>query len=190
MRSDVNRPSRLIHFSTDCVFSGAAGPYAADAPADAQDLYGRTKHMGEVAGPGALTIRSSIIGHELKGHVSLVDWFLSRAGLDATGYAGALYTGLPTVVMADLARRALDEWRGLDGVWQATAEPIGKFDLLALINERYGLGVRLSRDEAFHCDRRLDGRAFAARTGWRAPDWPEMVRLMHEDYRASGYRGN
>jgi len=188
----AERGARLVHFSTDCVFRGAAGPYAVDSPADAQDLYGRTKHMGEVAGPGCLTIRSSIVGHELKGHVSLVDWFLSRRGQEAKGYARALYTGLPTVVMADLVARALDEWRDLDGVWQATsAAPISKFDLLGLINAEYGLGVRLTRDEEFHCDRRLDGSAFAARTGWVAPDWPEMVRLMHEDYRASGggYRG-
>ncbi len=181
--------ARLVHFSTDCVFRGAAGPYAVDAPADAPDLYGRTKHMGEVAGPGCLTIRSSIIGHELKGHVSLVDWFLSRRGQDAKGFSRALYTGLPTVVMADLVARALDEWRGLDGVWQAASAPVSKLDLLGLINEEYGLGVRLSRDDEFRCDRRLDGSAFAAQTGWRAPAWPEMVRRMHEDYRASGYGG-
>ncbi len=179
--------ARLVHFSTDCVFAGTAGPYAVDAPADAPDLYGRTKHMGEVAGPGCLTIRSSIIGHELKGHVSLVDWFLSRRGQDATGFSRALYTGLPTVVMAELVARALGEWRGLDGVWQATSAAISKFDLLALINAEYGLGVRLARDDGFHCDRRLDGAAFTARTGWRAPEWPDMVRLMHEDFRASGY---
>lgn len=181
--------ARLVHFSTDCVFSGAAGPYGPDAPADAPDLYGRTKRMGEVAGPGCLTIRSSIIGHELKGHVSLVDWFLSRRDQDAKGFSRALYTGLPTVVMAELVARALDEWRDLDGVWQAASEAISKLDLLALINAEYGLGVRLARDADFHCDRRLDGRAFTARTGWRAPDWPDMVRLMHEDYRASGYGG-
>lgn len=183
------RGARLVHFSTDCVFSGQRGPYQPDDPADAQDLYGRTKHMGEVAGPGCLTIRSSIIGHELKGHVSLVDWFLSRAGGEARGYARALYTGLPTVVMADLVARALADWRGLDGVWQATSEAIDKFALLGLINERYGLGVRLSRDEDFHCDRRLDGRAFSERTGWSAPAWPELVRLMHEDFVARGRYG-
>ncbi len=122
--------------------------------------------------------------------MSLVDWFLSRCGQDAKGYTRALYTGLPTVVMADLVARALEDWRGLDGVWQATSGAISKFDLLALINAEYGLGVRLSRDDEFHCDRRLDGAAFAAHTGWRAPDWPELVRLMHEDFRASGYGGH
>lgn len=178
--------ARLVHFGTDCVFSGAAGSYRPDAPADAQDLYGRTKFLGEVGGAGCLTIRSSIIGHELKGHVSLVDWFLSQAGGRVKGFANALYSGMPTVVMADVVRLALEEWGDLEGVWQVAADPISKYDLLHLINRIYGLGIRIDRDEAFHCDRRLDGAAFRERTGWEAPPWPAMVASMHADYVASG----
>ncbi len=178
--------SRLVHFGTDCVFSGAAGPYRPDAPADAPDLYGRTKYLGEVSGEGCLTIRSSIVGHELKGHVSLVDWFLSQAGGRVKGFANALYTGMPTVVMAEVVRLALEEWTDLEGVWQVAADPIAKYDLLHLINHIYGLGTRIDRDEAFHCDRRLDGTAFRERTGWEAPPWPAMVASMHADYLASG----
>ena len=178
--------ARLVHFGTDCVFCGAQGPYKPGDAADSQDLYGRTKFMGEVGGPGCLTIRSSIIGHELKGHVSLVDWFLSQRGGRIKGFANALYTGLPTVVMAEVVRLALTEWRDLDGVWQVAADPINKYDLLHLINHFYGLGISIDRDEAFHCDRRLDGSAFRARTGWVAPPWPTLVASMHADFIANG----
>lgn len=182
--------ARLVHFGTDCVFSGKAGPYRPADLADAADLYGRTKLLGEVAGPGCLTIRSSIIGHELKGHVSLVDWFLSQRGGRVKGFANALYTGLPTVVMAEVVERALTEWRDLDGVWQVAADPINKYDLLQLINYFYGLGIAIDRDEAFHCDRRLDGSAFRERTDWAAPPWPAMIAAMRADYQAGhGYTG-
>ncbi|MBY0335276.1 MAG: SDR family oxidoreductase [Acetobacteraceae bacterium] len=179
------RGVRLIHFSTDCVFSGRAGPYAPEARPDATDIYGQSKALGEVREAGCLTLRCSIIGHGLRDGPSLIDWFLSRRGGEARGYTGALYTGLPTVVMADIVARALSAWRDLDGVWQVASEAISKHDLLALVNQRYGLGVRLSRDDAFHCDRRLDGSAFAARTGWRPPAWPELVAAMHADFAAS-----
>jgi dTDP-4-dehydrorhamnose reductase len=185
----ASRGVRLVHFSTDCVFSGSAGPYRPDALPDAGDTYGRSKALGEVGGPGRLTIRSSVIGHELAGRLSLVDWFLSRAGGEVKGYARALYKGLPAVVMAELVERALTDWRDLHGIWQVASAPISKHDLLHLINARYGAGIRITRDGSFHCDRRLDGSAFAARTGWQAPPWEELVARMHEDFLACGRYG-
>jgi dTDP-4-dehydrorhamnose reductase len=178
--------ARLVHFGTDCVFSGARGPYGPADLADAQDLYGRTKLLGEVGGAGCLTLRSSIIGHELKGRVSLIDWFLSNHGGQVRGFAHALYTGIPTLVMAQLVERAVSEWRDLDGVWQVAADPISKYDLLQLVNHVYGLGIAIEREETFRCDRRLDGSAFRERTGWQAPPWPAMVAAMYADFVACG----
>jgi dTDP-4-dehydrorhamnose reductase len=184
-RVTAQRAIRLIHFSTDCVFSGKIGNYGEDDFADADDLYGRSKYLGEVGGQGCLTLRSSIVGHELRGHLSLLDWFLSQKGLQVKGYARALYSGLTTVAMASLVERILDEWRDLYGIWQVSSEPISKYELLCLVNSVYGLGVRIERDETFVCDRRLDDTRFRDRTGWEPTSWQDMVGELHSDYTAS-----
>lgn len=168
-------PARLIHFSTDCVFSGRRGPYGeADHP-DAEDLYGRSKLLGEVAGPRCLTLRSSIIGRELRGGSGLVEWFVAQRGKRVKGYANALYTGITTAVMADLVAQVIRDFPELEGVWQVAAEPIDKFHLLQLIDRQLGLGIAIERDEDFHCDRRLDGARFRERTGIPLPDWDAMI---------------
>jgi dTDP-4-dehydrorhamnose reductase len=175
------RGVRLIQFSTDCVFAGRRGPYAENAPTDAEDLYGRSKLLGEVSGPRCLTIRSSIVGRELRGRSSLVEWFLSQRGGQARGFAGALYTGLTTNVMSDLVSKLITEQPQLDGVWHVASEPISKYELLQMLNKHYSLGVTLERDEKFFCDRRLDGSNFAKRTGFSAPCWDTMIKEMHDD---------
>jgi dTDP-4-dehydrorhamnose reductase len=180
----VARNARLIHFSTDCVFSGARGMYTETDPPDAQDLYGRTKLLGEVTGPGCLTIRSSIIGHELRGRLGLLAWFMSQRGGRTRGFANALYTGLTTVAMSDLVASALSQWPDLDGLWQVASDPISKYDLLGIVNRVYDLGIEIDRDTEFHCDRRLDGSRFRQRTGWSAPPWQTMIEAMHTDHLA------
>jgi dTDP-4-dehydrorhamnose reductase len=178
------RRIRLVHFSTDCVFSGERGPYAEEDFADARDLYGRTKFLGEISGPGCLTVRSSIIGHELRGGSGLLEWFLGRRGGSANGFSRALYTGLTTNQMAAVISRIIEAVPDLDGLWQVASEPIDKFTLLAKINAAYRLGIALDRDESFHCDRRLDGGRFAAATGIVAPDWDEMIAGMRDAHLA------
>jgi dTDP-4-dehydrorhamnose reductase len=175
------RGARLIQLSTDCVFAGHKGPYAENAPTDAEDLYGRSKLLGEVSGPGCLTIRSSIVGRELRGRSSLVEWFLSQRGGQATGFAGALYTGLTTNVMSDLIGVLVSEHPTVEGVWHAASESISKYELLKLINVHYKLGITLARDDKFFCDRRLDGRNFQKRTGFSAPSWGVMIAEMRDD---------
>jgi dTDP-4-dehydrorhamnose reductase len=178
----LTRNARLIHFSTDCVFSGAPGTHTEDDPPDPQDLYGRTKLLGEVAEPNCLTIRSSIVGHELRAGMGLVEWFMAQRGGRVRGFANALYTGLTTLTMSDLVACALNEWPGLDGVWQVASDPISKYELLGIINHVYGLGVSIELDETFRCDRRLDGSRFRARTNWTPPSWESMVEAMRIDH--------
>lgn len=175
------RGIRLIQFSTDCVFAGRKGPYAENAPTDAEDLYGRSKLLGEVSGPGRLTIRSSIIGRELRGKSSLVEWFLSQRGGQASGFAGALYTGLTTNVMSDLVGRLILEHPTVEGIWHVASEAINKYELLQLVNAHYKLAIDLRRDDEFFCDRRLDGRAFRSRVGFSAPSWDKMIAEMRSD---------
>lgn len=175
--------ARFITFSTDCVFSGSQGPYSEESVPDAKDIYGRSKLLGEVTGPNCLTIRSSIVGRELRGHHSLIDWFISQRGKQAKGYAGALYTGLTTQAMARLAATLIADHPALSGLWQVASPAISKYDLLTLINDALALKIDLLRDEAFHCDRRLDGRRFVAATGIEIPSWPAMVAELAQDAR-------
>ncbi|MDT5295148.1 MAG: dTDP-4-dehydrorhamnose reductase [Acidobacteriota bacterium] len=173
--------ARLIHLSTDCVFSGRAGSYDEAARPDAEDLYGRTKLLGEVAGEGSLTIRTSMIGRELAGAHGLLEWFLAQAGGRVRGFERAVFSGFTTNALAELLAEIIGEHRDLSGVWHAAAEPINKFDLLSLIKEIYGLRVEIERDADFICDRSLDGSRFRAATGFRAPTWPEMIGRMRDD---------
>ena len=177
----AKRGARLIHLSTDGVFAGRKGPYNEKSPTDAEDLYGRSKLLGEAAGPGCLTIRSSIVGRELRGRSSLIEWFLSQRGGKATGYAGALYTGLTTNAMADLMATLVRNEAGLSGIWHVASAPITKYELLKLVNRHYDLGIDLACDEKFTIDRRLDGSRLRARTGYSPPSWDDMISNMRAD---------
>ena len=175
------RGARLIHFSTDCVFSGRRGNYVEDDEPDPVDLYGRSKLLGEVTAPNALTLRTSIVGRELRGHLGLIDWFLSQRGGRINGYVRALYSGLTTLAAADLVAWLIRAHPELQGVWQVSGEPISKFDLLQIVKRVYRLDIEIAPDEHFVCDRRLDSTRFRTHTGWRPPSWEDMIAAMHRD---------
>lgn len=181
------RGARLIHFSTDCVFSGAKGDYVETDASDATDLYGRTKYLGEVAREGALTIRTSIIGRELDHFGSLVEWFLRQRGA-IKGFTGAIYTGVTTIRMASIVDRILVEHPELTGVYQVASAKITKFDLLTMIRDRFGLEdqVSIAPDDGFLSDRSLVGKSFSAATGIEVPSWSEMVDELAEDSKRYG----
>lgn len=173
--------ARLIHLSTDCVFSGRTGNYSEDDTPDAADLYGRTKLLGEVGGEGCLTIRTSMIGRELEGSHGLVEWFLAQEGKRVRGFKRAVFTGFTTGALADVLAEVIGHHRDLSGVWHVASEAINKFDLLSLVRETYQLTVEIEADETFLCDRSLDGSRFRQKAGIVAPSWPEMIRRMRED---------
>jgi dTDP-4-dehydrorhamnose reductase len=175
------RGARLIHFSTDCVFSGRRGNYVEDDVPDPVDLYGRSKLLGEVAGPGALTLRTSIVGRELRGHLGLIDWFLSQRGCRIRGFVRALYSGLTTIAAADLVARLVRDHPEVEGLWHVSGDPISKFDLLQIVKRVYGIDVDIAPDEEFVCDRRLDSTRLRERTGWLPPSWEDMIADMHLD---------
>jgi dTDP-4-dehydrorhamnose reductase len=173
--------AHLIHISTDCVFSGERGGYREDDHPDPVDIYGRSKLLGEVDAPGSLTMRTSIIGRELAGEYGLVEWFLAQDGGRVRGFANAIYTGMPTVVLASLLGDLLERPTLLSGLYQVSSTPISKYDLLLLLREAYGLSIQVDRDETFRCDRSLIGQRFTAETGLQPPSWPEMVERMAAD---------
>jgi dTDP-4-dehydrorhamnose reductase len=170
--------ARLIHFSTDCVFSGERGNYCETDTPDARDLYGRSKLLGELFAPHTITLRTSIIGHELQGAHGLVNWFLVQQGR-CEGYVRAIFSGLPTVELARVVRDVVIPRPDLAGVYHVAAQPIAKYDLLKLIAEVYGKTIEIVPSERIAIDRSLNADRFCAATGYVAPPWPELIRMMH-----------
>jgi dTDP-4-dehydrorhamnose reductase len=173
--------TRLIHISTDCVFSGRKGMYTEDDVSDAEDLYGRTKFLGEVGGPGCLTLRTSIVGREIQTTSGLVEWFLSNRGGRVHGYTRAIYTGFTTLALAAVIADVLEHHPDLIGVYQVSSEPIAKFDLLCLLRDGYGVSIEVEPYPDVQIDRSLDSSRFRAATGFVPPTWAEMVRALAAD---------
>lgn len=179
--------SRLIHISTDCVFSGKKGNYSESDLTDAEDLYGKSKELGEVREQqNTLTIRTSLIGHELASDYSLVDWYLSQSETVA-GFTRAIFSGFPTIEMARIIDAIVIPEPKLNGLYHVSARPISKFDLLTLIHERYQSGPKIRPDEKVQIDRSLDSSRFRKETGYRPPEWEAMIDMM---FRSRSVPGN
>ncbi|MHB1116097.1 dTDP-4-dehydrorhamnose reductase family protein [Sideroxydans sp.] len=170
--------ARLVHMSTDCVFAGDKGNYLESDPADAKDLYGRSKYLGEVAYPHAITLRTSIIGHELQSAHGLVGWFLAQQK-SCKGYTKAIFSGLPTAVLAQIVRDVVIPHNALSGVYHVAAKPISKYDLLKLIAKVYGKNIVIDPSEQLVVDRSLNAERFRVATGYVAPEWPNLIETMH-----------
>ena len=171
--------ARLIHVSTDCVFTGRKGKYMETDVPDAQDLYGRSKLLGEVDYSHAVTLRTSIIGTELGSAHGLVGWFLAQTGA-VKGFTKAVFSGLPTAELAQIMRDHVIPNRDLRGVWHVSAEPIAKFDLLQLVAAEYGKDIEILADGELMIDRSLDSSRFREATGWTPPSWPQLIAQMRQ----------
>lgn len=171
--------ARLVHVSTDCVFDGRKGNYRESDPSDAEDLYGKSKYLGEVAYPHTITLRTSIIGRELEGAHGLVGWFLAQHG-KVRGYRKAVFSGLPTVELSRIVRDVVLPRPDLSGLYHVAAAPIAKYDLLKLVAAAYGKAIEIEPDDRVVIDRSLDATRFRAATGYVAPPWPELVARMRD----------
>lgn len=181
--------ARMIHISTDCVFDGSKGNYSENSNSTAQDLYGRTKYLGEVNYPHCTTLRTSIIGHELKGFHGLIEWFLGQES-SVKGYTKAIFSGLPTCEMAKIIGNYIIPNEKLHGLHHVSSTPISKFDLLSSVADKYSKKIEIEPDDTVQIDRSLDSSTFQKVTGYRPPVWPELVEQMHENYRTSSFYRN
>jgi len=180
MCADVN--ARLVHISTDCVFTGRKGMYSESDLSDAEDLYGRTKFLGEVGNmPNTLTLRTSMIGHELNSNYGLVEWFLSQTGKTVKGFRKAIYTGFTAQELGRLISKIIDHHPDLGGLWQASSDSINKYDLLNLVKSVYQAPIEIIPDDAVTIDRSLDSTRLRQTIGYTPPTWEQMVLDMAQE---------
>lgn len=173
--------AKLIHFSTDCVFSGKKGNYKEVDIADARDVYGITKYLGELHDDNTLTLRTSIIGHEISSSNSLVDWFLSQRG-EIKGYRNAIFSGLPTTEVARVLIEYIIPKNDLNGLYHLSVDPINKFDLLQLVAKQYAKEININPSDEVSVDRSLNSSKFKLATNYSHDRWPELIEQMHAEY--------
>jgi dTDP-4-dehydrorhamnose reductase len=173
---------RLITVSTDCVFSGRKGLYTEDDRPDASDLYGMSKLLGEPVGERVLVLRTSIIGPEIDTRHGLLEWFLSNSGSSVPAYRRAVFSGFPTVILADVIGDLIQHHSELSGTYHVSSDPITKYDLLRLIERKYAANIELTPVDEPAIDRSLDSDRFRQETGFRPRPWEEMIAVMHADH--------
>ena len=173
--------TRLIHISTDCVFSGLRGNYTEDDIPDPVDLYGRTKLLGEVMQTNCLTLRTSVIGRDFVKQVGLLEWFLSNVGNTVHGYTQAIYSGLTTNALAHLIADLVEKHPDLSGLYHVASQPISKYELLVKIRNAMHLDIEIIPEREFFCDRSLDATRFITATQLIIPTWEEMITDLITD---------
>lgn len=172
---------KLIHFSTDCVFKGNKGNYNEESISDAEDLYGKSKFDGEIHEGKSLTLRTSIIGHELNSAYSLLEWFLNENSNEINGYANAIFSGLPTVYVSDVLHKYIFG-RDISGLYHLSVNPINKYNLLKKIAKTYNKKIIINKDTDLKIDRSLCCKKLIKKTGYNYPDWDELISMMYQDH--------
>lgn len=175
--------ARVIHLSTDCVFDGSSGQYTETSQPTAKDNYGKTKFLGEIEGKKALTLRFSCIGRELESHTELLEWFLAQEGKEIKGFGKVIYSGVTTHLVAKEVVRLITIFPELEGVFQLSSSPISKYDLLCLIQKKYGTNVVIARSNDYVADKSLLCDKYAKATGFKSQSWEEMIENLHSDTR-------
>jgi dTDP-4-dehydrorhamnose reductase len=176
--------SRLIHISTDCVFSGNRGQYREDDTPDPVDIYGHSKLLGEVTQRGVITLRTSIIGRSLYGNASLIDWFLRQQGR-ISGYRNAIFSGFTTKEVSRVIATLLEQHSSASGLYHLSSSAISKYDLLVRLRDRLGRSTEIVPDDSVRIDRSLDSTRFRSEFAYTPPSWDRMLEELADDIRTS-----
>lgn len=175
--------ARLIQISTDCVFTGAKGNYTESDRPDAYDTYGISKYLGEISGSNAITLRTSIIGHELGRSNGLIEWFLSQRSR-VRGFRNAFFSGLPTIELARIVKDYVLPNGELKGLYHVSAERISKYELLKLVAKVYDRKITIDPDDSVVIDRSLCSKRFHEHSSYTAPKWLDLIQSMKDDWAA------
>lgn len=171
---------KVIHFSTDCVFSGDKGFYDEESNTDALDLYGKTKALGEIKYKNSLTIRSSFIGLELYDKTELLEWVLSQNGKKINGYKKTMYSGVTTLFLAQFVKKILNLNFTFSGLYNLSPKvPISKYDLIELIIEEFQLNINLIKEERTVHNPTLDGELLRKELNFIIPSWKQMLKELN-----------
>lgn len=181
MKLSKNFGAKLIHFSTDCVFSGKEGNYKETSIPDADDIYGISKRLGEIEDKNALTLRTSIIGHELNTQKSLIDWFLNQKG-SVKGYKNAIFSGLTTTEISYILENIILKHKTLSGLFHLSVDPISKFDLLKLVAKIYKKNINIIEDRKVKINRSLNSSKLSLITGYNPPSWDQLIIELNKFY--------
>jgi len=173
---------RLIHFSTDCIFSGSEGSYLEDTIPDALDYYGKTKGLGEINSKSSLTIRSSMIGPELFNKTELFEWIINNKGKEINGFSKVIYSGVTTVYMARLVADFIENHKNLNGIYNVASKPINKFELLHLINDNFDLGLIINEEKTLISNKTLNASKIEKEIGIESPHWNDLIVELKKDY--------
>lgn len=178
----VKHNKRLIHFSTDCVFSGRKGDYFENDFKDAYDNYGLTKSLGEVNNSAnAITLRGSMIGRELENKTELLEWFLLQSFNTITGYSKVIYSGITTIQMAKIVQTLIESFPYLSGVFNVSSVPISKFMLLTLFENEFKIGSEIISDDSIVSNKNLISNKLYSILNIPIPNWDDMINQLGED---------
>lgn len=173
---------RLIHFSTDCVFSGKRGDYLDTDIKDAYDLYGTTKSLGEIVDSKfAITLRGSMIGRELENKTELFEWFLQQNNKKIKGFSEVIYAGITTVKMAEIVLRLIKFYPNLSGIYNISSKSISKYDLLKMCNEYFAINSIIEIDNSYKSNKNLISDKFFIEIGIEKPNWTDLIRQLKDD---------
>ena len=172
---------RFINIGTDCVFSGlSGGNYIEDDFPDSQDLYGRSKFLGEVYYGNTISLRTSLIGHEYKNTYGLLEWFLSQNG-NVEGYKNAIFSGLTVIELAKIIINYIIPNNHLRGLYHVSSQPISKYDLLLIIKNVYNTNINVKPEtKKGVIDRSLDTSSFCKATGFLPKSWSQMIKETYD----------
>lgn len=175
---------RIIHFSTDCVFDGKKGNYTEKDNPNATDIYGKTKAIGEIIYKNCLTLRLSVIGHEIKDKKNLLEWFLNLPeNSTIKGYGKAIFSGITTVELEKVLSEIILPNKEIEGLYHISSLPISKYDLLTLVKNIYNKNIKIEKDEDFTIDRSLNSEKFKKEFGYSFPSWENMIKNLYDYYK-------
>ncbi len=173
--------TRLIHISTDCVFSGNKGDYVETDKPDPVDIYGSSKLAGEIVDAHNLTIRTSHVGRELTNFTSLFEWILKNRGKQVVGYSNAIYSGLTTCSLAVVINSLLTTGSNIGGLVHVASNPLSKYQLITELNNRLGLGIDIKIDESVVINRSLRASDQLKQFKIEIPSWDQMLDNFCKD---------
>jgi len=175
----IDNHIKFIHLSTDCVFSGEKGNYKESDSPDPTDYYGKSKMLGEINIPYALTLRTSFIGPALFHKTGLFEWVKQQKNETINGYTNAIYSGLTTIAFSKILNQIIQSHPNLDGLFNISSDPISKFELIKLLNKKFQLNININPDNTFVCNRSLNSTAFRKKTNISIPSWEKMIDELY-----------